>query len=80
MSPLPAHLTRGPGAVRDSSRDLPGPHSHLIPLLIVGQDLGHIPVPRGDRLDVVIAAVGLKYRQDVRKETASVPHAGACQK
>lgn len=27
------------------------------PLLVLGQDLGHIPVPRGDGLDVVIAAV-----------------------
>lgn len=32
-------------------------HSHLTPLLVLGQDLGHIPVPRGDGLDVVIAAV-----------------------
>lgn len=56
-------------AVRDSAWDpIPSSHSHLVPLLIIGQDLGHIPVPRGDGLDVVIAAVGLKYRQDVRKE------------
>lgn len=47
----------------------PGSYSHLLTLFIIGQDLGHIPVPRGDRLDVVIAAVGLKHRQDVRKET-----------
>lgn len=57
-------------AVRDSSwGPAPGSHLHLIPLLIIGQDLGHIPVPGGDGLDIVIAAVGLKYRQDVRKET-----------
>lgn len=41
-------------------------HSHLTALLIIGQDLGHIPVPRGDGLDVVIAAVGLKQRDGVR--------------
>lgn len=69
--------------VRDSSWDpVPSSHSHLVPLLIIGQDLGHIPVPRGDGLDVVIAAVGLKYRQDVRRRcwaTALVSHSGACQ-
>jgi hypothetical protein len=46
----------------------PASHSHLISLLIVGQDLGHVPVPGGDGLDVVIAAVRLKHRQDVRSE------------
>lgn len=38
-------------------------HSHLTPLLVVGQDLGHVPVPRGDRLDIVVAAVGLQHRR-----------------
>ena len=42
------------------------PHSHLVPLLVVGQDLGHVPVPGRDGLNVVVAAVGLEQTGRVR--------------
>lgn len=54
----------GPGAVKwPGSR---GQYLHLIPLLVIWQDLGYIPVPRGDGLYVVIAAVGLEHRWAMR--------------
>lgn len=51
----------------------PGCHSHLIPLLVVGEDLGHVPVPGGDGLDVVVAAVGLKHTDTASGADTSVP-------
>lgn len=48
-------------------------YSHLIPLLIIGQDLGHVPVPGSDGLDVVITAVGLKHTDKVNVRTGLDP-------
>lgn len=75
LSPATGTPPRG-GACATAAAPRPHPlaHSHLVPLLVVGQDLGHVPVPGGDGLDVVVAAVGLEQTGRCEGRDAGPPH------